>query len=136
MTSEVADQFLSQLDALERQHGMRLRTVGDRLRERFVQPLVLDRICALIEPAYEEARGGAAESVLPQLEAGLQPFLDAPTGSGLDVPPWLQRLEAELHRVQFRHTAVAHLAEDFLHIPQKVLPLERLRQQLEDWPRP
>jgi hypothetical protein len=131
-----ADDFLERLAALEKQHGMRLRTVADRLRERFVQPLVLDRLCALIEPAYDAAREGSGEVLLQQLEEGLQPCLASPVGAGFDVPPWLRRLEAELRRVQLRRTAIANLAENLLQVPRVVVPLEEVRQQLQDWPRP
>ncbi len=46
LTAKEAGNFLVRLGELERQHGMRLRTVGDRVRERFVMPLALDRACA------------------------------------------------------------------------------------------
>src|SRR5205807_4309553 len=61
LTSELAEQYLSELAELERQHGMRLRTVADRLQERFVKPLALDRLCALIEPVMEEVRTRSEE---------------------------------------------------------------------------
>jgi hypothetical protein len=135
LTAKEAGNFLVRLGELERQHGMRLRTVGDRVRERFVMPLALDRACALIEPAYDEARAGATHQALDQLEKGLQPYLQAPTGAGLDVPMWLQRLEGELHRVKMRRTAVANLAENLLQVPRIALPVAQLQAQLEDWPR-
>jgi hypothetical protein len=136
LTSSPAEQFLARLAELEKEHGIRLRTVGDRVRERFVQALALDRVCALVEPAYEQARAAGPQDALPRLEAALQPYLEAPTGSGLDVPAWLRRLEAEVQRVQLRHTAVTDLAEQLLQVPRVVLTPKGLRGQLEDWPRP
>ena len=41
---------------------MRLGTISDRLHERFVRPLAVDRLCALIEPSMEEARRTSAEA--------------------------------------------------------------------------
>src|SRR5262249_48772859 len=38
LTAADASQFVIRLEVLEREHAMRLRTVGDRIRERFVQP--------------------------------------------------------------------------------------------------
>ena len=109
LTAGVADQFLGRLGELEKEHGMQLRTVSERLNERFVLPLALDRASALLEPAYEQARNEGPSSALEQFERALQPYLDSPTGSGLDVPPWLRRLEGELERVEMRHTAIAGL---------------------------
>jgi hypothetical protein len=135
-TKAAADQFLQRLAALETQHGMRLRTIADRIRERFVQPLVLDRLAALIEPAYDAARQGSGDAHLQQLEEGLRGLLASPVGAGFDVPPWLRRLETELRRVQLRRTAIANLAENLLQVPRVVVPLEEVRRQLQDWPRP
>jgi hypothetical protein len=136
LTSGEADKYVAHLAELEKQHGMRLRTVGDRVRERFVQPLALDRVCAKIEPAFEEARAGKSTKSLEELEKGLQPYLETPSGAGLDVPPWLARLEAELRRVQSRRSAVANLAENLVQVPRLIMAVESFREQLDDWPEP
>src|SRR5438874_1972178 len=60
LTRDLAEQYLARLVELEKQHGMRLGTVADLVQERFVKPLALDRLCALIEPAMLEA--GAPEA--------------------------------------------------------------------------
>jgi hypothetical protein len=135
-TQAIADDFAARLAELEKRHGLRLRTVGDRIRERFVQALALDRVSALIEPAYDAARAGQPAHSVAELEAGLQAYLDAPTGSGLDVPAWVQRLEGELRRVQLRRTAIANLTENLLQVPRVALSVLQLRAQMEDWPKP
>src|SRR5262249_37949901 len=56
ISEDKAAQHLERLARRESDHGLRLHTVTDRLQERFVKPLALDRLCALIEPAMEEAR--------------------------------------------------------------------------------
>jgi hypothetical protein len=55
VTEPEADRQLARLAALEQTHGVRLRTVADRLHERFVKPLALDRLGALIQPALVAA---------------------------------------------------------------------------------
>ena len=55
-TQATADQQLRRLGDLQRKHGMRLATVGDRLAERFMRPLVIDRLRALVPPAADESR--------------------------------------------------------------------------------
>ncbi len=56
-TSSIAEDHLKKFMRLNRKYGMRLPSIADRLGERFVRPLVVDRLCALIEPAMDEAPG-------------------------------------------------------------------------------
>lgn len=138
-TRELSRQHLEQLARLERQHGIRLSTVSDRLHERFVKGLALDRLCALIEPCMREARQGLAESARPtfhRLQAELRAYTATPTGVGLDVPAWLRRLEAEMHRVQASRNTVAQLAESFFRIPRRAISHDEVQRQLREWERP
>jgi hypothetical protein len=138
-TRDLARQHLEQLDRLERQHGVRLGTVSDRLGERFVKPLALDRLCALIEPCLREAREDGPEADRPsfsRLQAELRTYTASPTGVGLDVPAWLRRLEGEVHRVQASRTTVAVLAENFFRIPRRAVNPEEVQRQLREWDRP
>jgi hypothetical protein len=136
LTQELAAQYVGRLEALERTHGMRLRTVSDLVQERFIKPLAQDRLCALIEPAMEEAREQEVGRAFQRLEKELQPLTATPTGVGLDVPQWLRRLQAEVQRVRTAETAIASLAEGFLEVPSKPLTYDELKNQLDDWDRP
>jgi hypothetical protein len=134
LAEEVAEEHLEELARLEKKLGVHLRTIADRLRERFVASMALDRLYALIEPAMDEAlhpEGGQPAFV--QLAGELQAHGDTPTGVGLDLPEWLRRLEGEVHRVRIAHSAVASLAEGQFQIPKVLVPLEELGRQMEDW---
>jgi DNA-binding response OmpR family regulator len=134
-TKELGKQQLDQLARLERTHGVRLGTISDRLQEKFVKPLALDRLCALIEPAMSEARsggGGAFDGLRKELAA----YTATPVGVGLDVPFWLRRMEMEVARVQATQTTVATLAEHFFRVPRQVLDYDDLVRQLQEWERP
>jgi hypothetical protein len=123
---------LEDLDRLEQAHGVRLRTIRDYMEEGLERPLVLDRSCALIGPAMAEAgQGGGPAFAL--LEQQLQQHAAIPTGAGLDVPPWIRRLEQEVHRVQVSRSTLAALAEDLFTMPQKLLSLPEFRQLVEQW---
>jgi hypothetical protein len=138
-TSKRARQHLEQLARLERQHGVRLGTIADRLQERFVKPLALDRLCALIEPCLNEARRIDREEERPafrRLREELDSFTATPTGVGLDVPAWLRRLEAEVHRVQAHRSDVARLAENFFRVGRRPVSHEEVQRQLREWERP
>jgi len=136
LAQESAAGYLEELARLEREHRVRLSTVADRIREGFVRPLALDRLCALIEPAVRQARGPGARPAFERLRRELQPFAASPTGAGLDVPHWLRRLEGEVYRVRATHSAVAVLAEGLFSTPQRAVPYEEVQRQLQDLERP
>jgi hypothetical protein len=143
-TRDLARQHLERLGQLERQHGVHLSTISDRLNERFVKPLALDRLCALIEPCVRQARSDPADGAgneeerpaFVRLQQELEAYTASPSGVGLDVPAWLRRLEAEVHRVQAAQSAVASLAENFFRVPRRAVGHDELRRQLGDWERP
>jgi hypothetical protein len=133
VTRAPAEKFLQDLERLEREHGIRLTTVRDGVEERFVKPMVLDRLCALIEPAIAEAKVTLGQDSVPALERELQPFATTPSGVGLDVPDWLGRLEHELHRVRTRHSDLGNLAETVFHVPEGQTSFQSLVDQLREW---
>ncbi len=133
ITRDSAEKYIEELTRLEKTHGIRLATIRDRLEERFVRPLVLDRLCALIEPALEHAKTPAGQGALSPLEKELEPFAATPSGVGLDVPPWLLRLQAELERVHTSQSDLGNLAETMFQVPRAPLPFAPLVEQMADW---
>jgi hypothetical protein len=135
-TRELARKHLDQLAALEKARGVRLGTVSDRLGERFVKPLALDRLAALIEPAMKEARRAGPRPAFGRLRDELPAYTATPSGVGLDVPYWLRRLEMEVRRVQATQSTIAVLAESFFRVPRRPLAYDELQRQLREWGRP
>ncbi|HEX4591005.1 MAG TPA: hypothetical protein VH120_13800, partial [Gemmataceae bacterium] len=127
-TREHADRHLAALEELEARHRLSLRTVGDRLRERFVAPLAIDRMCGLVGPARTAANASdqAPTRAFDRLQAEIAEFTGHPAGVGLDVPIWLRRLEAEL--IRLRHEPVPRGR------PRSRLTVDDLRAQLSrEW---
>ena len=110
--------------------------MSDRLREEFVKPLAVDRLCALIEPAMDEGRQGAESLIFQRLQQELRVVTARPSGVGLDVPHWLRQLEGEVRRVRAAHATIAVLAVDFFQVPQKPVAYDELKQQLQEWEKP
>ena len=133
ITRDSAQKYVQDLAKLEKTHGIRLATIRDRIEERFVQPLVLDRLCALIEPALEHAQFTLGHDEISPLEKELEPFATIPSGVGLDVPAWLVRLQNELERVRTSQSDLGNLAETMFHVPKVAVPFESLVAQLRDW---
>lgn len=132
LTRENADEFLEDLGELQKEHGMRMATIVDRLEERFIRPMALDRLCALVEPAMVEAKEYLDADMACPLEEELEPFAARPSGVGLDMPPWIQRLEDELERVKTSKTALANLAENLFQVPKAPLQFSTLADQFKD----
>ena len=133
LCQQTADDHLKELKRLEKKHGMRLATIADRLEERFVKPMALDGLCAMIEPALNEAAKVLDQDPVVPLEEALKPFTATPTGVGLDVPQWILRLEGEVHRVRTSKTALVNLAETLFQVPKVPVLFTDLAEQLRDW---
>lgn len=131
-TAALARSFLQKLKRLEKQHGMRLPSVTDRLSERFVKPLALDRILALVAPAMKEARGSGSGESFRQLQAETEAYLSTTSGSALEVQPWLQSLADEVQRVE-AELALPTRGEPRQESPRVPITREELDRQLEVW---
>jgi hypothetical protein len=127
----LATELMEKLAEKEAEHAVRLRTVRDRIEERFLRPLALDRLCALVGPAANEARTGeGAGDAFRRLADQLRPMADNPIGVGLDVPQWLRKLRDEVDRVREAVTVPPKPAE-----PVR-LTFAELQRQLDEWEEP
>jgi len=133
-TQDAADWHQTHLRELVTKYGVQLPTIADRLSERFVRSLAVDRLRALIQPALEELQTDDAHTAFSLLEQELHEFTDHPTGSGLDVPAWLTALEEEVREAQSatdrRASRPAALVD---HIPKLVLAWDDVMAQLRTW---
>ncbi|HVJ83104.1 MAG TPA: hypothetical protein VNC50_18695, partial [Planctomycetia bacterium] len=100
-TRGLAAGHLEKLADVESRHAVRLASVRDRLEERFVRPLEVDRMIALVEPAAAENES-ADHPAFRELQERAAELAARPTGSGIDVPSWLRKLESETERVLAR----------------------------------
>ena len=139
-TSSIAEEHLKRFARLNRKYGMRLPSIADRLGERFVRPLVVDRLCALIEPAMDEAPGkprpadappSEEPSAFARLEEGIAEFTRDISGAGFDVPAWLDALEQEVDRVLSDGPEEDELPEPRLPVVQVRLTREEVRRQVQ-----
>ncbi|MBY0456580.1 MAG: hypothetical protein K2V38_04530, partial [Gemmataceae bacterium] len=126
-TVELADELLNELAERETRYGVKLRTVRDRLEERFTRPLEIDRAAAQVAGAAEAARGGAGEDgpAFVGLRTALEPLEATVSGVGLDVPVWLRRLEDALRQTRDRAAEPPPALVE--------LTFEELERQMEDW---
>jgi hypothetical protein len=134
-TAPLARAILQKLKRLEKQYGMRLPGVSDRLSEKFVKPLLLDRILALVKPAVRDARAGAASLSFDRMRAESDEYLRTTLGSALEPQPWLQALEEEIQSAEAEVGPTGEPAPAIVPSPTPV-DLEDLRRQLTVWEKP
>ncbi|MFY7876538.1 MAG: hypothetical protein ACOVQM_13885, partial [Pirellula sp.] len=129
--SKESDQYLEKLTKLQEQYAMKMPTVADRLNERFVKPMTIDRMRALIRPAMRQLRASDNEEsrafdLLVQ-EAHL--MMREPTGVGLDIPAWLLMLEEEVDRVLHNNRNAPQLQRLECAVPVIPVSSKQLQEQ-------
>ena len=95
---QIAERFLKRYDALQKEYGVTIKSVRDRLEERFVVAKAINCLQALLEPAIMEVRAGGDTPSFRKFLQNVQVFLDHPTGTGFEPPRWLEEVEEEVQR--------------------------------------
>jgi len=97
-TAETAAALVKRLAALEQETGVRLASVGDRVRRTFTTALEQDELESFVEPAVNELMTGKPRGAGDELEMRARAFLGIASGSGVEVPEWLERLTGRVDR--------------------------------------
>jgi len=128
-----ADQYLSQLIKLQEKYAMKMPTVADRLGERFLIPMTIDRMRALVRPAMQQLRSDNGLKHSPAFDLLVQEahlMTREPTGVGLDIPGWLVALEEEVDRVQEGNHVSKNLPRHESIVPMLPISAEAIEAQL------
>ena len=125
-----ADLYVSKLRDLQKRYSMRMPTIADRIEERFVQPMTIDRMRALIAPAMADAEAGRDSEAFGQLAAEAEQLTLHPVGVGLDLPAWLEALEEEVEKVAKRNLVSEIDPHDLMTVASTPLTVEAIFSQL------
>ena len=128
---EKADIYVTKLRALQREYSMRMPTVADRILERFIQPMTIDRMRAMVEPATLDAEANRESVSFELLEREADELTKHPTGVGIDMPAWLAALEEEIEVVAKRQGGNDVDVMSLVTIPIRSLSKDDLSQQLQ-----
>ena len=93
-TVDTAKEIIERLEGIEATWGVRLASIGDRIRRPFTMALEQDELESLVRPAVAEMVSGQPVGSGAMLEAKARSFLGVASGSGVEVPDWLERLGA------------------------------------------
>ncbi len=130
---ETATTHLRRLHAIERKYGMRLPAVSDRLNEHFTKPLSVNRMLALLPQVVEDAKAQRANSPsFELLRREVDAYLADSTGSGIELPAWMQNLEREVSRLNLPSSASSPTESEF-NVPTRTIELADLTKQLDNW---
>lgn len=122
-----AEIYVKRLRRLQNQYAMRMPTVADRIMESFIQPMTIDRIRALVEPAMQDAEDNRGHSrAFERLHSEVELLTRTPSGVGLDLPAWLDSLEEEVETI-----AKAKVGSEI--DPSKLLSIDIRRLSSDDW---
>lgn len=137
-TAPMAKSPLDKLKKLEQKHGVRLPSITDKLGERFVKPLVLDRILSQVRPAMKQARTHNENGTpFDRLALEIEDYLSTSSGSAMDLQPWLQDLTEEVQDAEAdEHTADLTIPAGLPGPLSTPLSLQDLRDQLQTWDQP
>jgi hypothetical protein len=97
-TRDTAAALVQRLTDLEGHWSVRLASVGDRVRRPFTAVLEQDELVSLVEPAVAELFTGQPVGAGGDLEAKAEAFVGLASGSGVEVPDWLEQLGAAADR--------------------------------------
>ncbi len=129
-----ADMFVIRLKKLQSQYSIRMRTVADRVEERFVRPMEVDHLRSLVKPSLDESKNlKTGRPNFDELLAMTDDLLEHPSGAGLEVPSWLIALEEEIELLRYPDY-IKHDEKRLREvIPQTKLSYDELQQQLTWW---
>ena len=116
-----ADKFVEKLETLRKKYAMQMPSIADRINERFMRPLVIDRLCSLVQPAVAEAKREGPRPTFRMLQYETEFLTREPSGVGFELPPWLAALDEEVQRV----AQPPHERDDYDEL-ELAVPLQRL----------
>lgn len=134
LTQSLSTNDLEVLDRLEKTHGLKLPSISEHIRERFGSTMEVDRLCALVESAMEDEDRAVAANYFAELQRQVDSRTASPSGTGIELPDWLSRLEHEVARVRTMQSDDVFLDEGFVEMAQIPMSLDDVQRQIEKWP--
>ncbi len=122
-----AQKFIRRYRKLCLKYGMTIKTIGDRLDERMVKPMAINKLCALLEPAIQEAKAGGETPSFTRFLELVQEFTAVPSGTGYEPPSWLEEIENEINRYRNRSEEDDEMLDLKDFIPRNLLKQKEIK---------
>jgi hypothetical protein len=98
---EEATRYQRRLTRLQKKYAIRMSSVTQRIGERFLLPMTIDRMLALVKPAVEHAGQQDSTHAFEILEEETGLLMREPSGAGTEGSTWLLALEQEIEQVNY-----------------------------------
>ena len=128
-----ADKYEARLASLQKKYAMQMPSIADRIGERFVRPLVIDRLCALVRPALAEASRPGPHPAFRLLRYETEFLTREPSGVGFEAPAWLVALDEEVQRTRDPELRRDDFDELRAAVPPTALTRQEIERQIEAW---
>jgi hypothetical protein len=115
-----ASRYLGQLTRLRKKYSIQMASIGQHLEGRFVKPMWIDRLVAMVGDAMADPDDINSQSVFDMLKFECDTMVKMSQGVGIDVPDWLSALEDEVELLTVH--------ERFKYDPSKPRPLVKSDQ--------
>ncbi len=136
-SEEMSKKHLKKLKQTESEYKINLPLISDHLNERFVKPLAVNRMLALVPRAMNDARDGNEESAaFSILQEEIERYLASTIGSGIDVPDWMRNIEDEIDRLDEKVTNEQYDIETQIKLSPVPMSLDEIKKQLKMWNQP
>ncbi len=131
-SADQADEHLARLHDLESQYGVKLPALTDHIEERFVKPLAVNRMLALVRQIMEESDEVRRRELFDDLRVQIEIYQDGTFGTGLEVPEWLRMLDQEIRSFEMPDQLGNDPYGEQIIIPVTV-NLREMKKQLRNW---
>ncbi|MGI9516615.1 MAG: hypothetical protein ACR2NP_06210 [Pirellulaceae bacterium] len=129
-----ADKLIEKLHGLQERYSIQMATVSQRLNERFVHPMHVDRLVSLVPSAMHDADKDAALRSFEMIENYAESLTQQPIGVGFELPGWITALQQEVESSAERDWPADGSNGSGL-VSDSTSDLQSLREQLEQMPR-
>ncbi|MEZ6094070.1 MAG: hypothetical protein R3C03_07490 [Pirellulaceae bacterium] len=130
-----AGRYLAQMTRLRKKYSIQMASIGQHLEGRFVKPMLIDRLVAMVPEAMQEPDSAESRETFDMLKFECDTMSRMSAGVGIDVPDWLQALEEEIDKQTMPERFQYDPANPKPLIQALGMDLEQLIEQVESFPK-
>jgi hypothetical protein len=130
-----ANRYISMLKRLRRKYSVQMASIGQHLEGRFVKPMLIDRLVALVPDAVVTSQHPDPTAVFEMLKFECDSMAAMSPGVGMDIPDWLAALEEEVDKLMLPPRLVQDLELNLIPGLSPTLDWDALVEQIHSFPK-
>ncbi|HMO91972.1 MAG TPA: hypothetical protein PKD64_07205 [Pirellulaceae bacterium] len=128
-----AKRFLDECERLRKEYSVSMGSIYDRLNEKFVHQMQVDRLCSFVEPAMYAPQSESSQRLFDLIEHLADSLAANNTGPGIDEPAWIVAMSHEIEKIELKIMYGVQETKPLVKTP--TLLLSDIRNQIENLPR-